>query len=91
MRVLDVDLRDQVHVGDELEIGIVPSPGYSWVRFLAKGERLDDITNNDLAGMARFLAETWAKADDDERAWLRVQFKKAFPEFAAWLKSRSGV
>ncbi|MBI5186648.1 MAG: helix-turn-helix transcriptional regulator [Nitrospinae bacterium] len=32
-----------------------------------------------------WLDEFWEKADDKEKAWLEVEMRKKFPEFAEWL------
>lgn len=90
MRVQDIVLHDGMRVADELELEFAPSRGHTWQRFIVKAQRTHDATNDDLGAIALYLAETWAKADADERTWMRVQFRKAFPGFDEWTRAREG-
>ncbi|MCG6552931.1 MAG: helix-turn-helix domain containing protein [Candidatus Magnetominusculus sp. LBB02] len=40
----------------------------------------------DKVRMQRYLDCCWKNADEEERTWLKVQFRKAFPEYIAWLE-----
>ncbi|MBF0556285.1 MAG: helix-turn-helix domain-containing protein [Nitrospirae bacterium] len=40
----------------------------------------------DKVRMQRFIGFYWEKADDKERAWLEVQFRRCFPEYIEWVE-----
>jgi len=33
-----------------------------------------------LSSILSYLKQAWRRADPEERAWIRIQFRKAFPE-----------
>ncbi len=35
-----------------------------------------------------WIDDFWAKADADEKAWLKIEMKKKFPEYAEWLQKK---
>ncbi|MBF0556562.1 MAG: helix-turn-helix domain-containing protein [Nitrospirae bacterium] len=39
----------------------------------------------DKVKMQRFIGYYWSNADEEERNWLKVQFRKCFPEYMEWL------
>ncbi|MBF0567537.1 MAG: helix-turn-helix transcriptional regulator [Nitrospirae bacterium] len=41
----------------------------------------------DMVKMQRFIGSYWEKADEEERTWLKIQFRKAFPEYIEWLET----
>jgi transcriptional regulator with XRE-family HTH domain len=47
--------------------------------------------NRPLESMRNWLGIAWERASGDEKAWLVVQFKKAFPEYAEWAKDHGGT
>jgi hypothetical protein len=36
--------------------------------------------------ITKWLSAWWSIANSDERAWMRVQMKRCFPEYLEWLK-----
>lgn len=38
--------------------------------------------------MKQWIDEFWRNADDDYRAWFKIEFKKRWPEFAEWLEKK---
>jgi hypothetical protein len=80
MRVINVQLHDQVHVSDDLELEIVPAPGHAWLRFLVEADCNADVTDRDLADLVQTMTRWWAQADPDERTYLRVALRRAVPE-----------
>lgn len=44
-----------------------------------------DIKDIPLYNIKEWLEEFWAGASEDERAWLKIEFGRAFPEYKDWL------
>ncbi|MBF0487863.1 MAG: helix-turn-helix transcriptional regulator [Nitrospirae bacterium] len=42
-------------------------------------------TEKDKVRMQRFIGYYWSKADEKERNWLEIQFRKCFPEYLEWI------
>lgn len=51
-----------------------------------------DIKDIPLCNMKQWLDDFWQTAGEDEKAWLKVHFRKCFPDFEQWLlKKESGA
>ena len=48
--------------------------------------RVTDIADRPREQLKQWIDDFWKDADEDERAWLIVEMKRQFPEFADWLK-----
>lgn len=48
------------------------------------GEKID-IKDIPIYNIKEWLEEFWANASEDERAWLKIEFGRAFPEYKDWL------
>lgn len=44
-----------------------------------------DIKDIPLYNIKEWLDEFWAAAGDDEKAWLKIEFGRCFPEYKDWL------
>ncbi len=44
-----------------------------------------NIKDIPLENMKRWLEEFWQNATDEERAWLKIEFMRVFPEYKEWL------
>ncbi len=53
--------------------------------FISKAKKPINIKDIPKENIKKWLDEFWAKATDEERAWLKIQFEKAFPEYKEWL------
>ena len=47
---------------------------------------IDNIANIPREQIKQWVDDFWKDSDEDERAWLKVEMKRKFPEFAGWLK-----
>jgi transcriptional regulator with XRE-family HTH domain len=52
------------------------------------GSKVVDIKDIPKEQIKEFIEEFWQKANEKERIWFEVQFKRAFPEYADWLQKK---
>ena len=52
------------------------------------GSKVADIKDIPKEQIKEFIEEFWQKANEKERIWFEVQFKRAFPEYADWLQKK---
>jgi len=52
------------------------------------GSKVVDIKDVPKEQIKEFIEEFWQKADEKERIWFEVQFKRAFPEYTDWLQKK---
>lgn len=45
-----------------------------------------DYLPREIILITRWLKEFWANASEDEKIWMKVQFRKCFPQFLEWLQ-----
>lgn len=47
---------------------------------------IDNIADIPREQIKQWIDDFWKNSDEDERAWLKVEMKRKFPEFTGWLK-----
>ena len=52
------------------------------------GSKVADIKDIPKEQIKEFIEEFWQKANEKERIWFEVQFKRAFPEYTDWLQKK---
>jgi len=53
--------------------------------FLDESKKVVPIEDIPKEKMKTWIDEFWQNASEDEKAWLRIEFQRAFPEFKDWL------
>jgi len=53
-----------------------------------KTTKVVDIKDIPKEQIKEFIEDFWQNADEKERHWFEVQFKKAFPEYSDWLQKK---
>lgn len=72
-----------IHLGVNLN-WLLTGEGEMFIRKGGGGEKID-IKDIPIHNIKEWLDEFWANASDDEKAWLKVEFGRAFPEYKEWL------
>jgi transcriptional regulator with XRE-family HTH domain len=53
--------------------------------FLDESKKVVPVEDIPKEKMKTWIDEFWQNASEDEKAWLRIEFQRAFPEFKEWL------
>jgi transcriptional regulator with XRE-family HTH domain len=56
--------------------------------FLDESKKVVPVEDIPKEKMKTWIDEFWQNASEDEKAWLRVEFQRAFPEFKEWLMKK---